>query len=141
MLNPSPDKCIDSIFNLKTVPKPRVDVLVTTTDEPPLMSVTTLPPQSTPIILTLQQTPVPSPTNVPSSSLHDLPIFGSLFGFDHRLKALEINFLKFMQTNQFAKVISLILCIVDKYLDHRINEVVKVDIQLQSDRLRDDAQA
>nr|GEV91173.1 hypothetical protein [Tanacetum cinerariifolium] len=48
--------------------------------------------------------------------------------FDHRLKTLETNFSEFMQTNQFAKAISLILGIVDKYLDHRMNEAVKVDI-------------
>nr|GEZ63625.1 hypothetical protein [Tanacetum cinerariifolium] len=33
------------------------------------------------------------------------------------------------------------LSIVDKYLDHRMNEVVKVAVQLQLDRLRDEAQA
>nr|GFB92950.1 hypothetical protein [Tanacetum cinerariifolium] len=85
------------------------DVSVTTTAEPPLFSATTLPPSSTPIIPHLQQTPVPSPANVPSSSLQDLPNFGSLFGFDHRLKTLEVNFSKFMQTNQFAEVISSLL--------------------------------
>nr|GEV13356.1 hypothetical protein [Tanacetum cinerariifolium] len=46
--------------------------------------------------------------------------------FDHRLKTLETKFLKFMQTNQFAKAISLIPGIVDKYLDHRMNEAVKI---------------
>nr|GEZ95802.1 hypothetical protein [Tanacetum cinerariifolium] len=46
-----------------------------------------------------------------------------------------------MQTNQFAKAISLILGIVDKYIDNRMNEVVKVAVQLQSDRLIDEAQA
>nr|GEX66790.1 hypothetical protein [Tanacetum cinerariifolium] len=46
-----------------------------------------------------------------------------------------------MQTKQFAKAISSILGIVDKYLDHRMNEAVKVVVQLQSDRLRDEAQA
>nr|GEU56494.1 hypothetical protein [Tanacetum cinerariifolium] len=140
MLKPSPDTGIDSIFNLNTESTPRVDVLVTTTAKLPLLSAT-LPPSPTPIIPTLQQTPVPSPTNVPSSSLQDLPNFESLFGFDHRLKALEINFPEFMQTNQFAKAISLILGIVDKYLDHRMNEPVKVVVQLQSDKLRDEAQA
>nr|GEW37630.1 hypothetical protein [Tanacetum cinerariifolium] len=141
MLNPSLDTGIDSIFNLNIESTPRVDVPVTTTAELPLLSATTLPPPPTPIILTLQQTPVPSPANVPCSSLQDLPNFGSLFGFDHRLKALEINFSEFMQTSQFAEAISLILGIVDKYLNHRINKTVKVVVQLQSDRLRDEAQA
>nr|GEW75501.1 hypothetical protein [Tanacetum cinerariifolium] len=102
------------------------DVTVTTTAKLPLLSATTLPSPLTPIILTLQQTPVPSPANVPSSSLQDLPNFGSLFEFDHILKALEINFSEFMQINQFAKAISLILSIVDKYLDHRMNEAMKI---------------
>nr|GEU51217.1 hypothetical protein [Tanacetum cinerariifolium] len=79
MLNPSPDTGIDSIFNLNTESKLRVDIPVTTTAEPPLVFATTLPPPSTPIIPTLKQTPIPSPANVPSSSLQDLPNFGSLF--------------------------------------------------------------
>nr|GEX68609.1 hypothetical protein [Tanacetum cinerariifolium] len=103
MLNPSPDTGIDSIFNLNTESTLRVDVSVTTTTELPLLSATTLLPPPTPIIPTLQQTPVPSPANVPT--------------------------------------ISLILGIVDKYLDHRMNKAVKVAVQLQSDRLRDEAQA
>nr|GFB04767.1 hypothetical protein [Tanacetum cinerariifolium] len=87
ILNPSLDTCIDSIFNLNTESTPRVDVLVTTTSELPLLSATTLPPPSTPIIPTLQQTPVPSPANVPSSSLQDLPNFGSLFRGSKRRRA------------------------------------------------------
>nr|GEV92992.1 retrovirus-related Pol polyprotein from transposon TNT 1-94 [Tanacetum cinerariifolium] len=39
------------------------------------------------------------------------------------------------------EAISSILGIVDKYLDHRMNEAVKVAVQLQSDRLQDEAQA
>nr|GEZ44518.1 hypothetical protein [Tanacetum cinerariifolium] len=49
----------------------------------------------------VQQAPTP-PTTAPSTLLQDLPNFGSLFRFDHRLKTLEANFFKFMQTNQFA---------------------------------------
>nr|GEV86937.1 hypothetical protein [Tanacetum cinerariifolium] len=104
MLNPSPDTGIDSIFESTL----RVDVPVATTAEPPLLSATTLPPPSIPIILHVQETPAPSTPNVPSSSLQDLPNFSSLFGFDHRLKTLKTNFSEFMQTNQFAKAISLI---------------------------------
>nr|GFC77225.1 hypothetical protein [Tanacetum cinerariifolium] len=42
---------------------------------------------------------------------------------------------------QQTPAISSIPGIVDKYLDHRMNETVKVAVQLQSDRLRDEAQA
>ncbi|GKE29573.1 hypothetical protein Tco_1444957 [Tanacetum coccineum] len=89
MLNPSPDTRIDSLFNLNTESTSLIDVLVTTFAEPPLLSATTLPPPPTPLITQLQQTPVPTPATVPSSSLQDLPNFGSLFRFDHRLKTLE----------------------------------------------------
>nr|GEU81380.1 copia protein [Tanacetum cinerariifolium] len=71
----------------------------------------------------------------------DLPNFGSLFGFDHRLKTLEASFSEFIQKNQFARAVSSILGIVDRYIDHWMNEAVKVAVQIQSDRLRDEAQA
>nr|GEV69930.1 hypothetical protein [Tanacetum cinerariifolium] len=113
MLKPSPDTGIDSILNLNTESTSLVDV----------------------------PTPVPTPVNVPCSSLQDLPNFGSLFGFDHRLKTLEINFSKFKQTNQFAEAVSSILGIVDSYLANKMNEAIKTAVRLQSDKLRDEAQA
>nr|GEW67187.1 hypothetical protein [Tanacetum cinerariifolium] len=72
--------------------------------------------------------------------LQDLPNFGSLFGFDHRLKTLEENFSEFMQTNQFAGAVSAIPGIVQRYMDQQMNEAVKVAVQLQSEYLRDEAQ-
>ncbi|GJX09808.1 hypothetical protein Tco_0199667 [Tanacetum coccineum] len=141
MLNPRPDTGIDSIFNLNTEATSLVDVPVTTIAEPPLVFATTLPPPPTPLITHMQQTPVPTPTIVLSSSLQDLPNFGSLFGFDHRLKTLETEFSEFKQTNQFAEIVSSIPGIVDAYLANKMNEAVKTVVQLQSDRLRDEAQA
>ncbi|GJR09979.1 hypothetical protein Tco_0792631 [Tanacetum coccineum] len=141
MLNPSPDIGIDSIFNLNTELTSLVNVQVITIAEIPLSSATTLPPPPTPLISHLQQTPVPTPTTVPRSSLQDLPNFGSLFGFDHRLKTLENDFSEFKQTNQFAAAVSSIPGIVDMYLANKMNEAVKTVIQLQSDRLRDESQA
>ncbi|GJU59517.1 hypothetical protein Tco_1237283 [Tanacetum coccineum] len=131
MLNPSPDTRIDSLFNLNTDSTSLIDVLVTTFVEPPLLSATTLPPPPTPLITHLQQTPVPTPPTVPSSSLQDLPNFGSLFGFDHRLKTLENNFSKFNQTNQFAVAVSLIPSIVDAYLANKMHEAVKTADQVK----------
>ncbi|GJV37728.1 hypothetical protein Tco_1410205 [Tanacetum coccineum] len=89
----------------------------------------------------MQQTPFPIPTTAPSTSLKDLPNFGSLFGFDHRLKTLEIDFSEFKHTNQFAEVVSSIPGIVDAYLANKMNEVIKTAVELQSNRLRDEAQA
>ncbi|GKB64175.1 hypothetical protein Tco_0920361 [Tanacetum coccineum] len=83
------------------------DVLVTTIAETPLSSATTLPSPTIPLITHLQQTPIPTPITVSSSSLQDLPNFG----------------------------------IVDAYLANKMHEAVKTAVQLQSDRLRDEAQA
>nr|GFC31568.1 hypothetical protein [Tanacetum cinerariifolium] len=79
------------------------------------------------IFETTSQMDVPTlPTTSPSTLLQDLPNFGSLFGFDHRLKTLEANFFEFMQTNQFAGAISTIPWIVQRYMDQRMNEAVQV---------------
>ncbi|GJY04672.1 hypothetical protein Tco_0370612 [Tanacetum coccineum] len=88
MNNPRPDTGIDSIFTLNTEATSLVDVPVTTIVEPPLVSVITLPPSPTPLITHMQQTPVPTPTTVLSSSLQDLPNFGSLF---RHLSELELK--------------------------------------------------
>nr|GEV92132.1 integrase, catalytic region, zinc finger, CCHC-type, peptidase aspartic, catalytic [Tanacetum cinerariifolium] len=117
------------------------DVPVTIVAETPPSYATTLPPPPIPLITHMKQTPVPSPITVPSSSLQNLPNFGSLFRFDNRLKTLEQDFSEFKQTNQFAEAISSIPGIVDKYLANRMNDVVKIVVQLQSNRLREEAQA
>ncbi|GKD57826.1 hypothetical protein Tco_1291213 [Tanacetum coccineum] len=79
MLNLSPNTGIDSLFNLNTESTLLTNIPVTTFAEPPLFSITTLPPPPTPLIIDLQQTPVPTPPTVPRSSLQDVPNFGSLF--------------------------------------------------------------
>ncbi|GJU12468.1 integrase, catalytic region, zinc finger, CCHC-type containing protein [Tanacetum coccineum] len=114
MLNPNPNTGIDSILNLNTESTSLVDVPVTTNVEMPPSSVTTPPPPPIPLIQPLQQTPVPTPIIVPSSSLQNLPTFGSLFKFEDRVKALEDDFLEFKQTNLFAEVVSSIPDIIDK---------------------------
>nr|GFA13457.1 hypothetical protein [Tanacetum cinerariifolium] len=45
-----------------------------------------------------------------------------------------------MQTNKFVGAVSAIPEIVQRYMDQRMNEAVKVAIQIQSNRLRDEAQ-
>nr|GEX05857.1 putative reverse transcriptase domain-containing protein [Tanacetum cinerariifolium] len=80
---------IDSLFEST----PRVDVPVTTTVEPFLLSAPTLPLPSIPII------------------------------------------------SQFVEAVSSIPVIVDRYLDHQMNKAIKVVVPLQSDTLRDEAQA
>nr|GEZ17943.1 hypothetical protein [Tanacetum cinerariifolium] len=125
MLNPSPDVGIDSIFE----PTPQMDVPASTTVASLTLSAPTLTPLTIPTISQVQQAPTP-PTTTPSTLLQDLPNFGSLFGFDHRLKTLEANFSEFVQTNQFARAVYSILGIVQRYMDQRMNETVKVKVQV-----------
>ncbi|GJW88253.1 hypothetical protein Tco_0163593 [Tanacetum coccineum] len=139
-INPE-DMSIDSKSTLNTEATSLVDVPVTTIPKPPFVSATTLPPPPTPLITHMQKIPVPTPTTIPSTSLQDLPKFGSLFGFDHRLKTLETDFFEFKQTNQFAEVVSSIPGIVNAYLANKMHEAIKTVVQLQPERLRDEAQA
>ncbi|GJY00580.1 hypothetical protein Tco_0357598, partial [Tanacetum coccineum] len=90
-----------------------LDVPLTTIAETPLSSATTLPSPPIPLITHLQQTLVPTPATVPSSSLQDLPNFA----------------------------VSSTPSIVDTYLANKMNEAIKTAVQLQSGRLRDEAQA
>ncbi|GJV17094.1 hypothetical protein Tco_1362417 [Tanacetum coccineum] len=87
-------------------------VPVTTIVEPCFLSATILPSPPTPLITHLQQTPVPTPATVLSSPLQDLPNF-----------------------------VSSIPGIVDAYLANKMHEAVKTAVQLQSDILKDEAQA
>nr|GEU43973.1 hypothetical protein [Tanacetum cinerariifolium] len=137
MLNPNPDIGINFLFESTH----RVNALISTAVVPLLVTAPTIPPPSIPIMLQVQKAPTPTPTTAPSSFLQDLLNFGSLFVFGHRLKTLEANFFEFMQTNQFAGAVSSISSIVDRYIDHQMNEAIKVAVQIQSDRLRDEAQA
>ncbi|GJW50548.1 hypothetical protein Tco_0091899 [Tanacetum coccineum] len=63
------DTGTDSILNLNTKSTTLVDVPVTSNAEMPPSSATTPPPPPIPPIQPLQQTPVPTPTIVPSTSL------------------------------------------------------------------------
>nr|GEU76245.1 retrovirus-related Pol polyprotein from transposon TNT 1-94 [Tanacetum cinerariifolium] len=59
---------------------------------------------------------------------------------ERQLRSLEENFSEFRQTNQFAGAVSSILEIINHYMDQRMNEAVKVAIQIQSDWLRNETQ-
>nr|GFB47207.1 hypothetical protein [Tanacetum cinerariifolium] len=57
-----------------------------------------------------------------------------------RVKSLEVNFSEFMQTNQFAEVVSKILGIVHQYMTQQMTEAVREAVQIQTDRLQDSFQ-
>nr|GFC26818.1 hypothetical protein [Tanacetum cinerariifolium] len=96
MLNPSPDADIDSLFETT----PRLDVQALTTVASLTLTAPTLPPPTIPTISQQTQAPNP-PTTAPT------------------------NFSEFMQTNQFARAVSSILEIIERYMDQRMNEAVK----------------
>ncbi|GKD98555.1 hypothetical protein Tco_1382452, partial [Tanacetum coccineum] len=118
-----------------------VNIPVTAIAEQSFFAPTNHPPTPTPLFTQLQQPLILTPATTPSSSLLNLPEFGSLFGFDNRLKALENNFSEFKQTNQYAEALSSIPGIVDQYLENKVKEAVDVAVQLKSDRIREEAQA
>nr|GFB76074.1 hypothetical protein [Tanacetum cinerariifolium] len=132
MLNLTLNVSIESIFETTL----RVDVQTPTFVAPLLI---TTPTMTSSTIATTSQAPI-LPTTVPSDIIQNLPNFGSLFCFDDRLRSLEANFFVFRKTNQFPGSVSSILEIVNHYMDQRMTEVVKVAVQIQSDRLRDEAQ-
>ncbi|GJV33863.1 hypothetical protein Tco_1394263 [Tanacetum coccineum] len=139
MFNPIPDTGIYLIFNLNTEATSLVGVLVTTIAEPPLVFATTLPPPPTPLITHMQQTPIPTPTIIPSSSLHDLPNFGSLFGLRDEAQAENEDFLNKLDDNikkiikdqvkqQVKAQVSKILPKIEK----TVNEQLKAEVMTRS---------
>nr|GFA59404.1 hypothetical protein [Tanacetum cinerariifolium] len=94
MLNQTTDAGVESIF---------------TTDSSPIAPLPTPTPIMTPstiaTITTTSEAPIP-PITFPSAVLKNLPTFDLVFCFEDRVKALEVNFSEFMQTNQFAEAVS-----------------------------------
>ncbi|GJR94089.1 hypothetical protein Tco_0266263 [Tanacetum coccineum] len=97
------------------------------------------PPTPHPIVIQTQQPPILTPATTTSSLLQNLPDFASLFGFDHRLKALEDNFSELRQTNQYAEALSSIPSTVEQYLANKMQEAVDVAVQLKYDRIREES--
>nr|GEZ65324.1 hypothetical protein [Tanacetum cinerariifolium] len=131
MLNSIPDAGMESIFETTS----QMDAQTPTSVAPLPMSTPTLTSSTIATITTTQQAPLP-PTTSPSTLLQDLPNFGSLFGFDNRLKTLEVNFSEFMQTNQFAGVVSAIPGItIDENMKKIIKEQVKEQVKVQVSKI------
>nr|GEY36030.1 hypothetical protein [Tanacetum cinerariifolium] len=61
--------------------------------------------------------------------------------YAHRVSALEIELSELKQTNQFVEAISYIPGIVDKYMAFKMKEAMDVAVQLQTNKLREEAQA
>ncbi|GKA86385.1 hypothetical protein Tco_0808096 [Tanacetum coccineum] len=140
-INPTPDTGIDSILNLNVQSDIPVNVSVSVTTETP-SSDTTIPQTPIQIIQPQQQThDSTTTTTILTTTLPEIPNFASLFGFEQRVSLLETELSELKQTNQFAEAVSSIPGIVDNYLASKMKDEVNVAIQLQSNKLREEAQA
>nr|GEW14643.1 hypothetical protein [Tanacetum cinerariifolium] len=126
---------MESIFETTS----RIDVQTPTSVAPLPITTPTMISSTIATTTTTSQAPI-LPTTVLSDIIQHLPSFGSLYCFEDRLRSLEENFSEVMQTNQFAGAVSAILGIVQHYMDQQMNEAIKVAVQIQSDRLREEAQ-
>nr|GFC09517.1 hypothetical protein [Tanacetum cinerariifolium] len=104
MLNLTSDAGVESIFTTASSP---IAPLPTTI---PIMT-----PSTIATIITSSEASIP-PTTIPSAVLQNLPTFDLVFRFEERVKSLEVNFSEFMQTKQFAEVVSKIPGIVHQYM-------------------------
>nr|GEV15477.1 hypothetical protein [Tanacetum cinerariifolium] len=124
MLNPTPDAGMELIFETTS----QMDAQTPTSVAPLPMTTLTLTFSTIATITTTIQAPT-LPTTALSTLFQDLPNFGSLFGFDNRLRTLEANFSEFMETNQFVGAVSAIPKIVHRYMDQRMNEAVQAFVK------------
>ncbi|GKB55991.1 hypothetical protein Tco_0912177, partial [Tanacetum coccineum] len=139
-INPSLDTGIKSILNPNIQSYIPINVSVSIATRTPSFE-TIIPYPPTPIIQPQQQTPTSTTiTTNPTTTLPEILNFASLFGFERRVSALETEMSEFKQTNQFAEVVSFIPGIVDNYLSSKLKDAVEVDVQLQSNKLRDETQ-
>ncbi|GJR11858.1 retrovirus-related pol polyprotein from transposon TNT 1-94 [Tanacetum coccineum] len=140
-INPSPDTGIDLILNPNIQSDIPVNVLVSATTEIP--SSDTIIPQPPILIIQSQQQIHDSTTTttILITTLPEIPNFAFLFGFKRRVSSLETKLSELKQTNQFAEALSSIPGIVDNYLTSKMKDVVNVAVQLQSNKLREEAKA
>ncbi|GKE05797.1 hypothetical protein Tco_1397815, partial [Tanacetum coccineum] len=136
--NPSPDDYEISSLMETTAQHatiiPEITSSFATTIPPPPLFFNPILQQQTPTFTTTTSTN-------PIVTLPEIPNFASVFKFDQRVSALESEMSELKQTNQFAKAVSSILGIVDTYLASKMKEAVDVAVQLQTNKLREEAQA
>nr|GEV88667.1 hypothetical protein [Tanacetum cinerariifolium] len=134
---------MESIFETTS----QMDTQTPTSVAPFPMTAPTMTPSTIATITRTSQVPI-LPTTVPSTIIQNLPSFGSLFGFDNRLRTLEANFSEFMQMNQFVEAVSSdrlrdeaqrendeSLKTVDENMQNIIKEQVKKQVKVQVSKI------
>nr|GEW55516.1 reverse transcriptase domain-containing protein [Tanacetum cinerariifolium] len=112
-----------------------VTLTLTPTSVDPLhVPAPTLTPSTIATITTTQQAPT-HPKTALSTLLQDLPSFGSLFGFDHRLKTLEANLSEFMQTNQLRDEAQAENDKFLKTIDENMQKIIKEQVKVQVSKI------
>nr|GEW06485.1 hypothetical protein [Tanacetum cinerariifolium] len=135
MLNPILDVGMESIFETTS----QMNAQTPTYVAPLPMTAPTMTRFTIATITITSQAPI-LPTTVSNTIIQNLPNFGSLFGFDNRLRTLEANFSEFMQTNQFARASNCLrdeaqrendefLKTIDENMKKIINEQVKEQVK------------
>ncbi|GJS17467.1 hypothetical protein Tco_0411939, partial [Tanacetum coccineum] len=139
--NPSPaDNEIASLMETlarHTTAIPKITSSFTTTVPPPPHFLHPLHQEATPTPTTFTTT---TSTNA-TMTLPEIPNFASVFKFDQKLSTIESELSKLKQINQFAEVVSSISGIVDSYIASKMNEAMDVAVQMQTNKLREEAQA
>ncbi|GKF04767.1 hypothetical protein Tco_0035435, partial [Tanacetum coccineum] len=110
-------------------------VHVTLTSEPPVVQ------QQSSFVSSDLVSKFINPSSDIATTLPNIPNFASLFGFERWVSSLETELSELKQTNQFAKALSSIPCIVDNHLASQMKDVVNVVVHLKSNKLREEAQA
>nr|GEY88929.1 zf-CCHC domain-containing protein/UBN2 domain-containing protein [Tanacetum cinerariifolium] len=100
---------------------PEITSSFTTPTPPPLLFFNPLSQQATPTL-----TPTASKT---TTSLPVLPYFASVFKFNERVSNLEKDLSEMKKVNQYAKALSFILAIMNRYIDNKLGEAISKAIQ------------
>nr|GEV01556.1 histone deacetylase 14 [Tanacetum cinerariifolium] len=114
---------MESIFETTS----QMDVRTPTTVAPLHMTAPTITPSTIATINTTQRAPIP-PTTAPSTLLQYLPNFGSLFGFDNRLKTFKFECLcdeAQKENDEFRKTMDEN---IQKFIKEQVKEQVKVQV-------------
>ncbi|GKB96705.1 hypothetical protein Tco_0982842 [Tanacetum coccineum] len=102
---------------------------------------TTIPPPP-PFFNPLSQQATPTPTPMASETTTLLPAlldFASVFKFNERVFNLEKDLSEIKQVDQYAKSLSFILVIVDRYIDNKLGDTINKAIQAHKFDCREEA--
>ncbi|GJW93773.1 hypothetical protein Tco_0173445 [Tanacetum coccineum] len=134
MLNPNQDTGVDDIFGQHAEATSLIDTPVTSIAEPSFFAPTNRPLTPNPLFIRLQQPPIMTPAITPSSSLQNLPDFGSLFEESHTenqqfLDSIDEGMKKVIK-EQVKKEVSKLTPKIEKL----VNEQLESDVLVRSSK-------